>query len=123
MKSVFIRELERYSKSKIMEIIGNKEKIFNQLQEYAVIDKENDLYHFKYVGVIIIESCVINCYPKYITKTKTKTKLPGDSITCIQKQICIKNQKAIKNIIELEHNNVTKEVFNLIIYNRGDKND
>ena len=55
MKSVFIRELKHYSKPEVMEILGNNEKIFNQLQEYAVIDTENDLYSLKFVGVIIIE--------------------------------------------------------------------
>lgn len=60
-------------------------------------------------------------YPKYIKRPKTS--IPGDFIPCVQKQICIKNKKAIKNIIELNHDDNTEELFNLIIYNRGDKND
>lgn len=108
MKSVFIRELERYSKSKIMEIIGNKEKIFNQLQEYAVIDKENDLYHFKYVGVIIIESCVINCYPKYITNK--------DHINKDFKQILnvIKKYKKLHDDFSYENEELEDISFNLL---------
>lgn len=70
MKSVYIKELRHYSKSEILDIIGKNEKIFNRLLEYAIIDKDNDRYQFKYVGVLIVEESVINCYPKYITNTE-----------------------------------------------------
>ena len=108
MKSVFIRELEHYSKSQIMEIIGNNENIFNQLQEYAVIDKENDLYHFKYVGVIIIESCVINCYPKYIPNT--------DNISSDFKQVLnvIKKFKKVHEDFAYENEELEDISFNLL---------
>ena len=62
MKSVYVKELRNYSKSQICEILGNNEKIFNKLQEYAIIDNDNDRYQFKYVGVLIIEESVINCF-------------------------------------------------------------
>ena len=108
MKSVFIRELEHYSKSQIMEIIGNKENIFNQLQEYAVIDKENDLYHFKYVGVIIIENCVINCYPKYISNK--------DNISSDFKQVLnvIKKYKKLHDDFSYENEELEDISFNLL---------
>ena len=67
MKSVYVKELRNYSKSQICEILGNNEKIFNKLQEYAIIDKDKDKYQCKYVGIFIIEESVIKCYPKYIT--------------------------------------------------------
>ncbi len=102
-----------YSEEKFNEILNKGYAYIIKVIED--LERQNNEQYISRYDVI----CAV--YPKYITKTKTK--LPGDFITCIQKQICIKNQKAIKNIIELEHNNVTKEVFNLIIYNRGDKND
>lgn len=108
MKSVFIREMEHYSKSKIMEIIGNNEKIFNQLQEYAVIDYENELYHFKYVGVIIIENCVINCYPKYISNK--------DNISSDFKQVLnvIKKYKKLHDDFSYENEELEDISFNLL---------
>ena len=91
-----------------MEIIGNKEKIFNQLQEYSVIDKENDLYHFKYVGVIIIENCVINCYPKYIS---SKDKISTDF-----KQVLnvIKKYKKLHDDFSYENEELEDISFNLL---------
>lgn len=108
MKSVFIREMEHYSKSKIMEIIGNNEKIFNRLQEYAVIDYENELYHFKYVGVIIIENCVINCYPKYISNK--------DNISSDFKQVLnvIKKYKKLHDDFSYENEELEDISFNLL---------
>lgn len=108
MKSVFIRELEHYSKSKIMEILGDNENIFNQLQEYAVIDNENDLYHFKYVGVIIIENCVINCYPKYISNK--------DNISSDFKQVLnvIKKYKKLHDDFSYENEELEDISFNLL---------
>ena len=49
--------------------------------------------------------------------------MPGDFISCVQKQICVKNPQAIKTVKELKHNEMTKRMFNLIKKNRGEKND
>jgi hypothetical protein len=60
-------------------------------------------------------------YPKNITKRKTN--LPGDFISCVQKQMCVKNPNAIKKVEELQHSDITKGIFNLVKKNRGEKND
>lgn len=60
-------------------------------------------------------------YPKNINKKKKNQ--PGDFISCVQKQICVKNPETIKKIKELEHSEITKGIFNLIKKNRGEKND
>lgn len=66
MKTIYIKEWKEYSKSKILEKLKNDKETFNQLLKYAIIDKEKDKYQFRYVGVIIINDFVINCYPKYV---------------------------------------------------------
>ena len=66
MKTIYIKEWKEYSKSKILEKLDNDREAFEQLLKYAIIDKEKDKYQFKYVGVIIINDFVINCYPKYV---------------------------------------------------------
>lgn len=74
--------------------------------------------HKKYISKFDVVCAV---YPKNITKIKTN--LPGDFISCVQKQVCVKNPKAIKKVGELEHSDITKGIFNLIKKNRGEKND
>ncbi len=58
-------------------------------------------------------------YPKNISKRRTK--IPGDFISCVQKQICVKNSKAITKIEELEHSDITKGIFTLVKKNRRGK--
>ena len=62
---IHIKELKNYSKAEILEIISEKD--FDKLLKYAILTKKEDrqTYQFNYVGVIIIEDLVINCYPKY----------------------------------------------------------
>lgn len=74
--------------------------------------------HKKYISKFDVVCAV---YPKNITKKKTN--IPGDFISCVQKQICVKNPQAIKTMKELEHSEITKAMFSLIKKNRGEKND
>ena len=67
MKTVNIREWQSYSKNKLLKLLNNNEDAFNKLLKYAIIDEDGDKYQFNYVGVIIIDNLVINCYPKYFT--------------------------------------------------------
>lgn len=72
MDSKYFRELKIYSKSYLIEEIG--EKIFDKVLEegFLVKSKEKskncneDCFKFKYVGLIILNDIIINCYPKYI---------------------------------------------------------
>ena len=66
MKTIYIQEWKKYSKSEILEKLGNNQDTFQKLLKYSLIDIENDKYQLNYVGVIIINDFVINCYPKYI---------------------------------------------------------
>ena len=67
MKTVNIREWKSYSKDKLLKLLNNNENTLNKLLKYAIIDEDGDKYQFNYVGVIIIDKLVINCYPKYFT--------------------------------------------------------
>ena len=67
MKTINIRELKPYTKNNLLKLLDNSEDTFKKLINYALVDRQDDMYQFKYVGVIIIDKLVINCYPKYFT--------------------------------------------------------
>lgn len=69
---IHIKELKNYSKSEILEIVSEKD--FDKLLKYAILTKKEDrqTYQFNYVGVIIIDDLVINCYPKYFPEKDEK---------------------------------------------------
>lgn len=69
---IHIKELKNYSKSEILEIVTEKD--FEKLLKYAILTKKEDsmTYQFNYVGVIIIDDLVINCYPKYFPNQNEK---------------------------------------------------
>lgn len=105
MISVFLREQKCYTKEELVkEFSCSEEKmvhILKRLKDYGVLKNVNDrqkynndmlaadseiddgafaqneyLYMFSFVGVIIIEGCVLKCYPKYlINATSPKTEL------------------------------------------------
>lgn len=102
-----------YSEEKYNEIVSKGYAYIIKVIEN--LEKQNNEQYISRFDIV----CAV--YPKYIAKPKTN--FAGDFIPCVQKQICIKNKDAIKNIIELNYDEATENLFNLIIYNRGDKND
>ena len=64
MKTIYFKELKAYKKEKLLRLL-NKET-FDNLLKYDLIKKEDYNYIFNYVGVIIVDEFVINCYPKFI---------------------------------------------------------
>lgn len=96
LKSVFIREQKRYTKTQLSELFGFSKteltNLINKLKSYGVLktvannkkqkeetelleddveisDESDDskyLYVFTFVGVISLEGVVLKCYPKYI---------------------------------------------------------
>ena len=106
MKTVYIQELKRYSKSQILEIID--EKTFEKLQKYAIITPDEDSYQVNYVGVIIVKKTVINCYPKYIPNE--------DNIEDDFKQILkvIKKYNNLYDDFEYQNDNLEDISFNLL---------
>lgn len=104
---------ENYSEEKYNYILSKGYAYIIKILEYLEIKKKKQyLSRFDII-------CAV--YPKNISKIKTY--LPGDFISCVQKQICVKNPRAIKKVEELQYSQVTKGIFNLIKKNRGEKND
>lgn len=66
MKTKFVRELDSFSKSEILEYLANDNEILKKLRIQNIIKKTNNEYKFNYVGIIVIDELVINVYPKYI---------------------------------------------------------
>ena len=60
---IHIKELKHYTKSQLLEIISQAD--LDKLLKYSIITSDSETYQFDYVGVIIIDDVVINCYPKY----------------------------------------------------------
>lgn len=58
-------------------------------------------------------------YPKKIDKKQKN--LPGNFISCVQKQICVKNVKTIENLRKMPYSEITEGIFGLVIQNRGGK--
>lgn len=112
------------------------EKLLNIIKEnypeekYKYILKEGYAYIIKVLEQLEIKKrkkylsnfdVISAVYPKSITGIKHN--LPGDFISCVQKQICVKNPQAIKKVEKLKNSEITKSMFNLIKKNRGAKND
>ena len=70
-KQIYIKELKHYSKRELLENL--QEKDLDKLLKYSIINKDNQTYQFNYVGVIIIDDLVINCYPKYFPEINEKS--------------------------------------------------
>lgn len=104
MKKIFIKELKEYSKDYILELM--KKDSFNKLLEYEIIKREDDVFKFNFVGVIIVDNYLINCYPKYIPNE--------DNIENDFKQIIkvIKKYKNLNDEFSWENENLEDTSFN-----------
>jgi hypothetical protein len=79
MNPVYFRELKRYSQSDLNE----KLSMLNMATLYSIIktlkeknilkQKENNLFSFEFVGVLILGEVVLFCIPKYIKKLNKKS--------------------------------------------------
>ena len=67
MKTVYLQEWKKYTKYDILENkLENDKGAFEKLLKYAIFNEKKEKFQVKFVGVIIINEFVINCYPKYI---------------------------------------------------------
>ena len=104
---------ENYSSEKYESILNRGYAyIIKVLEE---LEKKQKVKYISRFDVI----CAV--YPKELNKKKKN--IPSNFITCVQKQICIKNPKVINNIQEMNHSEITRATFNLIKNNRGEIND
>lgn len=104
MKEIFIKELKEYSREYILQLM--KTDSFNKLLEYEIIKRENNIFKFNFVGVIIVDNYIINCYPKYIPNE--------DNIENDFKQIIkvIKKYKNLNDDFSWENENLDDNSFN-----------
>lgn len=65
-KQIYIKELKQYFKRELLDILTQKD--LDKLLKNSIVKTDNYTYQFNYVGVIIIDDLVINCYPKYFPK-------------------------------------------------------
>ena len=67
METHYVQELKSFSKSEILNYLGNDDDILEKLRLHNIINKNNgDNYNFHFVGVIVMDEIVLNVYPKYI---------------------------------------------------------
>lgn len=70
MCSTYLRELRYYSidflSVKFNVNLEKTQEILNYLSRFNIITFNGEKYVFNYVGIIIFEDLVINCFPKYI---------------------------------------------------------
>lgn len=106
MKTIYIRELEEYSKDNILQLMKNDS--FNKLLENEIIKKDENTFKFNFVGIIIVDNYIINCYPKYIPNE--------DNIKQDFKQIIrvIKKYKKLNDEFLVENENLKDTSFNLL---------
>lgn len=103
---------ERYGEERYNDIIKKGDAyIIKVLEELERIQNE------KYISKFDI---VCADYPKNIIK---KENIKGNFTVCTQKQICVKNTKAIEKIKEHNDSEEIKKLFMLNIKNRGVEND
>lgn len=106
MKEIFIKELMEYSKEDILEVM--KTESFNKLIEYDIIKKDENIFKFNFVGLIIVDNYLIKCYPKYIPNK--------DNIRSDYSQIMrvIKKYKNLNDDFSWQNDNLEDISFNLL---------
>lgn len=108
MDSVYLKELEYYSKGYIENLLGNDDKLLNILFKYDVVNFNESSYQFNYVGVIIIGNVVLNIYPKYI---KNEYNIENDFKQTLQ---VIKKYKNLNENFDYENDELEDISFNLL---------
>lgn len=106
MKKIFIRELKEYSREYILQLM--KYDSFTKLMEYEIIKREDNTFKFNFVGVIIVDNYIINCYPKYIPNEKN---IERDFAQIIK---VIKKYKNLNDDFSWENENLEDTSFNLL---------
>ena len=108
MESVYVRELEHYSKDYLYKLLGNKEKVLNNLLKKDIVRYDDNSYQFNYVGIIIVNEYRINCYPKYI---KSEDDIENDFKQILQ---VIKKYNRFRDNFDYENDELENISFNLL---------
>lgn len=100
MKSIFLKELEKYSKQFLSnELLIEEEdfkKLEKQLFQRRVMEYRKGKYFFKYVGILIFKERVIFILPKYIDNSNFKYSEKIKSMKLIIDVLRIYSRESIK---------------------------
>jgi len=66
LKPYYFKELAEYDEVDVLEKLENNQIVLEKLSSHPNVNFKNGKYKFQYVGIIVIDDVVINCYPKYI---------------------------------------------------------
>ena len=108
MEMVYVKELEPYSKDYLYKLLGNDEKILNNLLERDIIRYDDNSHKFNFVGIIIVDEYVINCYPKYI---KNEDNIDRDFKQILQ---VIKKYNRLRDDFNYKNDNLENISFSLL---------
>ena len=108
METVYVKELKHYSKDYLYKLLGNDEKVVNNLLKRDIIRYDDSSYQFNFVGIIIVDEYVINCYPKYI---KNENNIDRDFKQILQ---VIKKYNRFKDDFDYENDELENISFNLL---------
>lgn len=108
METVYVKELKHYSKDYLYKLLGNDEKVLNNLLKRDIIRYDDSSYQFNFVGIIIVDEYVINCYPKYI---KNENNIDKDFKQILQ---VIKKYNRFKDDFDYENDELENISFNLL---------
>ncbi|AWX31832.1 LlaJI family restriction endonuclease [Methanosphaera sp. BMS] len=102
MDSVYVRQLQHYSIGYLNDLLG--EDIQEKLSYHSIVkyDAGTGQYQFHYVGVIIVDDMVINCFPKYI-HDKQNIKDDFKQVINVIKKYEASNEDVSYDDIEIEN--------------------
>ena len=113
LKTLYFKELEGYDNSDILNKLDNNENIFNKLLQSPIFVSDGEECKFQFVGIIIIEDFVINCYPKYVPVNITDEKIISDDFGQVLR-ILRKYEKSKKEDFSYKRGDLDEESFNLV---------
>lgn len=111
-------EIEKNIKERFPEKIKNIEND-GDIELIRLMEKIEEETHNSYISMFDI---LIASYPKDIYKKGNK-KIKGNFLPCIQKQICVKNKKAINEITSVNLNKSEIERYFYIIMDNRRENE
>lgn len=116
MKSIYIKELERYNLSQIKKIFNFSDikcnEFLNELLSKNIIKIDlGRKYYFNFVGLVIYDEFIIKCYPKYINNTKKPNKEINQILKLMKFMI---NSKSNLNRFDLMNYEVSNNILPLI---------
>ena len=113
LKTLYFKELEGYDYSDILNKLDNNENIFNKLLQSPIFVSDGEECKFQFVGIIIIEDFVINCYPKYVPENIADEKIISDVFGQVLR-VLRKYKKSKKEDFSYKRGNLDEESFNLV---------